>query len=239
MNEKTPRSQFIANVRAALGRTRPLAPDAVTPPAVDDAVARLTSSGDDLVETFAVRAASVGMDVRRCPPEALTQTLIRLLDELHVTKLVSAVGSVPQATEFPEALRRRNIAVLDWRGDRAMAADFEADAGLTDVAAAIAETGSIVYRSDPGHGRGLMLVPPIHIAIVRPVDIVPDLLDWTRRFMSGGGPQTRDAIAGFTGASGGAAQTIITGPSKTADIEGVLVTGVHGPGKVVVILVNP
>ncbi|MFA7237560.1 MAG: LUD domain-containing protein [Phycisphaeraceae bacterium] len=227
MNQHTTRSQFIANVRAALGRSLPLVSADVTPPAVDDAVARLTSSGDDLVETFAARAASVGMDVRRCPPEALTKTLIQLLDELHVTKLVIAVGSVPQATEFSEAFRRRNIAVPDWRGDRAMAADFEADAGLTDVAAAIAETGSIVYRGDAGHGRGLMLVPPVHIAIVRPADIVPDLLDWTRRIDDVHHTQLP------------AAQTIITGPSKTADIEGVLVTGVHGPGKVVVLLVNP
>jgi L-lactate utilization protein LutC len=94
---------------------------------------------------------------------------------------------------------------------------YDLDCGITDVHAAVAETGSIVIRPDAGHGRLLSLAPPIHIAVIEPRNFVADLVDLFEKL-------GRDGIAPNT--------TIITGPSKTADIEGVLVTGVHGPGLV-------
>jgi L-lactate utilization protein LutC len=94
---------------------------------------------------------------------------------------------------------------------------YDLDCGITDVCAAIAETGSIVIRPDAGHGRLLSLAPPIHIAVIEPRNFLADLVDLFEKL-------GRDGIAPNT--------TIITGPSKTADIEGVLVTGVHGPGVV-------
>ncbi len=78
-------------------------------------------------------------------------------------------------------------------------------AELLTCYAAVAETGSLVIRPNPGHGRALSLVPPLHVAIVDPSNIVPDLID------------LMDKIAGEPYAPN---ITLITGPSKTADIEG-------------------
>lgn len=100
---------------------------------------------------------------------------------------------------------------------------FEWDACVTGAVAAVAETGSIVVSSRDGHRAGCM-VPPLHIAVVGVSRIVPDLIDafgWIGRM--------EDLPA---------ALTIITGPSKTADIEGILVTGVHGPRRVVAMVVE-
>ena len=94
---------------------------------------------------------------------------------------------------------------------------------MTDVWAAVAETGSLVIRPDAHHGRLLSLAPPIHVAFVKPQQIVADLIDLMQMIDA----DTRAPNI-----------TLITGPSKTADIEGSLVIGVHGPGMVRVMLVN-
>ena len=99
---------------------------------------------------------------------------------------------------------------------------FAADIGITGVDWLIAETGSMVVCSKPGQARSLSLLPPIHIAIAESRQILPDLFDL---FTPGRvDPQPANV-------------TIITGPSKTGDIELKLVTGVHGPGEVHVIVI--
>ena len=72
--------------------------------------------------------------------------------------------------------------------------------------------------------RSLTLAPPLHVAVVGASQILPDGID---------------ALSASALADGWPANvTWITGPSKTADIEGVLVTGVHGPGQVCVVLLT-
>lgn len=91
--------------------------------------------------------------------------------------------------------------------------------GVTRAAAVIAETGSIVLH-DGGSQRLGALAPWIHIAVVTPAQILPDV---------------PTAIASF-----GDDPYIVfaTGPSKTADVEGILIEGVHGPGKQIACLIE-
>jgi L-lactate dehydrogenase complex protein LldG len=72
--------------------------------------------------------------------------------------------------------------------------------------------------SAPGHERMASLVPPAHVAIVEASQIVPDLLDAFAELEKRGVDNLPSNI------------TLITGPSKTGDIELQLTTGVHGPG---------
>ena len=123
-------------------------------------------------------------------------------------------------------LTDRGITLCDWQSDPTMKNHYAVDAGVTDVHAALAETGTLICCSDSTHGRGLSLVPPIHIAIVRRSDILPDMLDYMATCES---TDPADLPS---------AQALITGPSKTGDIEGVLITGVHGPGRVLICLVE-
>jgi len=88
---------------------------------------------------------------------------------------------------------------------------------------AIAETGTLMMCSGAGHERVASLLPPMHIAIVERQQIVPDLID---------------AMATLKSASLPSNVTLITGPSKTGDIELQLTTGVHGPGKWRVIVIQ-
>lgn len=104
---------------------------------------------------------------------------------------------------------------------------FAADVGITGVEALIAETGSIVQASRPGQPRSLSLLPPAYIAVAERAQVVPDLFDWFESF------PIESRANGLP-----ACLSLITGPSKTGDIELKLVTGVHGPGEVHVVLMN-
>jgi L-lactate dehydrogenase complex protein LldG len=99
-----------------------------------------------------------------------------------------------------------------------------AEIGVTGCDAAIAETGSLVVLSGPGKPRAASLLPLVHVCVVR--------LDDLRASME----QFFEERASDIAAS--ACCTFITGPSRTADIELTLTLGVHGPGKVIVIVGN-
>jgi L-lactate dehydrogenase complex protein LldG len=89
--------------------------------------------------------------------------------------------------------------------------------GITSVELAIAETGTLLMWSQPGQERVASLVPPVHVAIVDEAQIVPDLFDAFALLEQRGGAALPSNLA------------LITGPSKTGDIELELTTGVHGP----------
>ena len=98
--------------------------------------------------------------------------------------------------------------------------------GITSVDVAIAETGTLLLCSRPGQERLASLVAPMHVAIVERSQIVPDLLDAFQILQDRGLSNLPSNV------------TLITGPSKTGDIELQLTTGVHGPGKWRVIIVR-
>jgi L-lactate dehydrogenase complex protein LldG len=202
------RASFLARVRAAYGRGEVPPPEA---PEVDERLVRLASEDDDLPALFERRAREVGMHVHRAPHERVAAALLGILDGAGARRVAVSAGCVDEA-----ALAAGGREIV--RGG--LDALYEVDAGVTDVHAALAETGTLVLHAGKGHGRGLSLVPPLHVAVLRASDIVPDMLDYWAR------PRAETSSRVF-----------ITGPSKTADIEGELIEGVHGPGAVHVILV--
>lgn len=216
------RETFMQRVRTALGRGHTQSPPQTPVPAVDDHLIRTARRDADPVDLFTRRAEEVGMSVRLVTSTDLAGRLAVLLDELKIKTAVIAAAKIPIG-KVNAALAEANVQVLDVSGADGFDCSFDVDAGITDAQAAIAESGTLVCCADSLHGRGASLVPPIHIAIVRRGDIVSDLLDLWDRFDSTAMPSS---IA------------LITGPSKTADIEGELVKGVHGPGTVVVLVVT-
>jgi len=205
------RASFLARVRAALGHGE-TAPPAATAPEVDERLVRLASGDrEDLPALFERRAREVGMHVRRTPGEGVADVLLEILDAAGARSVAISSGCAGE-TALAESGREIVRGGLD--------ALYEVDAGVTEVQAALAETGTLVLHAGAGHGRGLSLVPPTHIAVLRASDIVPDMLDYWALPR----PETSSRV-------------FITGPSKTADIEGELIEGVHGPASVHVILV--
>jgi len=122
---------------------------------------------------------------------------------------------------LPLALRARGIRLVEVGSSHGRTASLPV--GLTGAALAVAETGSLLVGGRPG-GWGLATVLPwVHVAVVRAADIRPDLptafAEMCERFESG----ERDWVW-------------IAGPSKTADIAKTLVTGIHGPNRLEVLV---
>lgn len=97
-----------------------------------------------------------------------------------------------------------------------------ADVGITSADYALADTGTLVMLSSPREARLISLLPPAHIAIV-PRDRILTGLDELFTVLPRPAEQSSSMV-------------LITGPSRTADIEQILVRGVHGPGQITVIV---
>ncbi len=98
--------------------------------------------------------------------------------------------------------------------------------GLTGVDAVLADTGTLVLRSGPGRPRLASLSVSTHIALFTPAQVFPSWAAWW---------SVLDNRAEWVRVASNL--TLISGPSRTADIEMTLTTGVHGPGEVIALLV--
>jgi L-lactate utilization protein LutC len=214
-------SDVIGDVRRALGRQKPLE-RAPTPPGIDERIVRLVQSEVGLPELFVAQAKKSAMGAELVHADELLDKLIAFLRLHQLTKIAIPISPLLNGLQIQQGLERAELNVQTWN-DLNTNAIYDFDCGLTDVYAAVAETGSLVVRPSAEHGRLLSLVPPVHVAIVEPRLIVADLVDLMQKL-------SRETKR--TGA------TLITGPSKTSDIEGNLVTGVHGPKLVQVFVLN-
>ena len=223
------REAFLLRVQQATAIGRQYRPHVA---AVPEGTGYLGVSGD-LVQRFANEATAVGGEVyraanrdeacehvRRLLNEASARTALcwrhEVLDDLKLTPLLSDAGVAALDAESLSAMSETECrrAVLDC------------DVGITSCDVAIAETGSLLMCARPGQERVASLTPPMHIAVVERRQILPDLMDAFDWLASRGLENLPSNV------------TLITGPSKTGDIELQLTTGVHGPGKWRVVVVD-
>ena len=95
---------------------------------------------------------------------------------------------------------------------------------MTGVDYGIAETGTLALLSRPGEGRAVVLVPPLHIAVLHSRNICYELGELFERVIAEEGALP-------------SALTFITGPSSTGDIVLVHTVGVHGPGELHLVII--
>ena len=98
------------------------------------------------------------------------------------------------------------------------------DAGFTGTVGGVAETGGLLLMPGPAEPRLMSLVPPIHLALLR-ASTIHDTFWSAVKALGWGQALPPNAL-------------MISGPSKTADIEQTLAYGVHGPKRLIVVLVN-
>jgi L-lactate dehydrogenase complex protein LldG len=244
------RESFLKAVRegAAAGRAHPVP----TNPSAR-ARAAYVGAGDDPVDTFLREWTAVGgQGYRVRGTSGLLATLHEILHRHTGRSALLWNHPVLDRHGLEVWLAQRGVACL--RSDRLAdqpagprwEAFFAADLGITSVDAAIAETGSLVLASDVNQARAASLLPPVHVAVLEPWQIVPDLFDlFPGEEESTVQPGVKFPIAPSAGAP--AAQeprplpsnlVLVTGPSKTGDIQLQLTTGVHGPGTVYALVVE-
>ena len=179
---------------------------------------------DNLADQFTQALKKANGEVHRVESlEGAMVVLSALLEEIAAKSAV--INNQPPLTNLNLPGRWPNITwhrAGDGDAGQYRAACAAADIGITGVDAALAETGTAVVSSGPGCSRLTPLLPPVHLALIATSQLTTDLFTWTA---------SRHAPLP-------AAMTLISGPSKTADIEQTMAIGVHGPKRFIAILYN-
>ncbi|XSG81404.1 MAG: LutC/YkgG family protein [Methyloligella sp. ZOD6] len=201
------RDHILARIRTALGksRTAPAARAALNRRMAMPPVAPPPAMGDDLIGRFIAKAEGNGLTVE---PIASLRMLVPAMDRLlRETGTRSDIGIAPALADlgWPE----------DWHVNIG-AGRREERLSVTLATAGIAETGSVVFRSGPESPASLNFLPDIHVVVLHASDILPHPEDLWARFRSDGRDWPR-------------AINVIAGPSRTADVGGIIVRPAHGP----------
>lgn len=166
--------------------------------------------------TFARELTQVGGNFVYCDGEiSLIENLILLAEKLQIKKILGwelEIQKLLGQYGFP-------IYTTDQQLD-------VADAGITTCEALIARNGSIMVSNANEAGRRLSIYPPIHIVVAKASQLVMDIKHGLQRVKEKYGDKLPSMIS------------TITGPSRTADIEKMLVLGAHGPKELYVFLIE-
>lgn len=163
---------------------------------------------DDLTQRFADELVALDGNFTLCTREELPNLIFNMLQDREISSILSwEEDQLPEG--LLDSLRSKGIRVSE---------QFEEDVkvGITGAQSAIAETGTIVLSTRKGRAQFVSLTPEIHFVVLRSSDIVKNISQALQI------PEVRRASV----------TTLISGPSRTADIEMTLTLGVHGPREV-------
>jgi L-lactate dehydrogenase complex protein LldG len=218
------RDEILASLKAAPKAAIP--PRPTLPP-----YATLSMGRDQLIGEFSKRLTEEAVVVHRVKDfqEARDKLAVVAVEE-GLKKVMATTDDVVSKLDLPSWGRKNGIKVMTPRDypDRYAYRDAvfdEAQAGITGVDFAIAESATIGLVHNKDQARLVSLAPILHIAIV-PVDRIVPVYE-----------QVMEKVFGQKGRYP-SQFVFITGPSMTGDIQGVLFKGMHGPRKVIVILVG-
>jgi L-lactate utilization protein LutB len=190
-------------------------------------------AGGDLLTRFCAELTAAGGQPHIVADgAAATRVVLDLVRSRSIRRLLVSHGKVLDSLSIGEPLRAVGVEVVDVLHNSDICNPSspsgiwqQADLGLSGVDYLIAETGSVVLASRPDEPRSVSLLPAVHIAVAERGQLLPDLFDLFSKLdaQKCGLPSNL---------------SIITGPSKTGDIELRLVTGVHGPGEIHVVVID-
>jgi L-lactate dehydrogenase complex protein LldG len=191
-------------------------------PALPSARQWLPKVGDNFEEQLALfqkNAAELKADFQLFnSAEEMRQALVQLRDSLNWKKAACHSGELTDAICPP-----LDIPLL--RTDKLYDVhELEAcDAGISECDALVAQTGSVLVTSRSAGGRALSVLPPHHVVLARREQLIADL------------PAAFELLKHKYAANYPSMISFITGPSRTGDIERILVLGAHGPKKLTVL----
>jgi L-lactate dehydrogenase complex protein LldG len=232
------REEILGDIRRALGREET---SAISPVGL---VASVSGQGDqsvseikkdceqrrhELLKQFELELMRVGGRLHKAATaQAAFDCIEQIVSDRRAKTIIGCDSELIDGIDLPKRLADAGIQFVTETND----SDFirtaaVADIGLSGVDYAMADTGTLVLIAREGQARSISLLPPVHIAVMKPEHAISGLSDLI--------PLVRDET-GDGGRTLSSAITFITGPSRTADIELTLVVGVHGPQQLHVIL---
>jgi L-lactate dehydrogenase complex protein LldG len=198
---------------------------AVPPPESDAFGAWLPSVGatlDEQIALFAQNAAALKADFR---PVASVDEVAQQLAALAAANNWKRIASHrhPVASSLAEKL---GLNCLMTDPGYAVGELERCDAAITGCEALVAQTGSVLVTTSSAGGRALSVLPPHHIVVADRSQVVPDLASALKLVRQHYAPNWPSFLS------------FITGPSRTGDIERILVLGAHGPKKLTIFLLG-
>lgn len=170
--------------------------------------------------------------------DEVSQFLSSIIEEVGARRVIRWDSPLLRRLEIDDLLDSLDVRYLlppekgisQGPGGRSSTAS-EAELGISGADYGLSDTGTLVLRALVGQDRSTSLLPPIHVAIIESERILGDLDELIARLSRG--LEERGGLDSCL--------TLITGPSKTADIELNLVLGVHGPRdlRVIVLIEEP
>lgn len=235
--DEAKRKAFLGRLSKSLGRTE--VPTSVEPfdySKGPQGKLMQNMSRDEIVELFKAECKKNNTKYVEATKDNLYSVLMDVIKDWGNGKVI-----YPDAPELDEYKLRdafnnntnQDVTFVKWDAEKGR--DYcigeaqNAEMGITFATLGIAETATVLQRSDVGSGRSVGLLPLVHIAVIKTKDIYPRMTQSMQRVQ-----EIYDADpAGFPSNF-----VHITGPSSTADIELVRVVGVHGPVNISYVLVN-
>jgi L-lactate dehydrogenase complex protein LldG len=161
-----------------------------------------------------------GEVIRADSLETAVTALGELMEELGVKTAVANSEEPLTQLDLPATFSNVQWHLVEQTAGNLREFCVSADVGISSGDTGLAETGTVVISSGPGKSRLATLLPPVHVVILPTSKLTSDLFTWT-------------AARQETAPSN---MTLVSGPSKTADIEQTMAIGVHGPKRFIVIL---
>ncbi|MCA1579775.1 MAG: lactate utilization protein [Acidobacteria bacterium] len=219
---------MLARIRASLGNAAKHPAPAKLPPFVSQT---LVTDGEKLTAEFESEIERVGGQVAHVHS---SDQVTAYLSVLPLTGDESSVaisdGLLIKTLRIREWLLTRKTRVVTWQEMPSMEAYrrelLKCGIGVTCADYALADTGTVVLLSGREHHRLASLLPPVHVCLLSTDNIFPRLTSLMDHLSDEAYARERPPHA----------LTCITGPSRTADIEQQITTGVHGPKALHVLL---
>jgi L-lactate dehydrogenase complex protein LldG len=177
-----------------------------------------------LFDTFKTRAEAVNAEVHHLTTKAEALDFIHAflrtenVADVYQSRAIWANGSLLDGVDRQRLAEETPGLTFDVTREAAEASKI----GISQVECAISETGTLVTDAAPVERRLASALPVIHVAVAATDCIQPDMAAALARI--------RPDQCGYI--------SMITGPSRTADIERVLTIGVHGPSRLVIVFVD-
>jgi L-lactate dehydrogenase complex protein LldG len=222
--EQSARDEILRKLKAAPKkgiRSRP-----VLPP-----LRELSQTKEELIEKFTKNLVEETGVVHRVPDNrAALDKLTEIIQAEGLKKVMVSTDDAVAPLDLPAWGKRNNVQVMTPKDfpDRNSFRDAvfnEAEAGITGADFAVAESGTLALIHNKDQARLVSLAPILHMAIVPLERMVPVYERVTEKVFANKEHLPSQFI-------------FITGPSMTGDIQGALFKGMHGPRRLIVILVG-
>jgi L-lactate dehydrogenase complex protein LldG len=222
----TEREKILGRIREALSVPAERHGHAVTAEAADEPVRHAShwlppvgATFEELVELFRANAADLKASFHLLNSrEEMTAHLRELAATKGWKRIAMHTGELTQSI-----CAGLTTDVLNTDGGYDVNELETCDAGITECDALIAQTGSVLVTSRSAGGRALSVLPPHHVVLARREQLIADL------------PAAFALVKERYGANQPSMISFITGPSRTGDIERILVLGAHGPKELTIL----